>query len=292
MVRPLPPPASHPSRVTHRATLLAGKVAIVTGGGGGIGRGISEALAISGATVVVAELDPARATETAVAIEREGGRALAVVTDVRRGSDIERLVGTTLAEFEHVDILVNNVGHYVSERGHFHDSLEEEWLQLYEINLLHVFRMCKAVIPPMIERGRGGSIITISSVEAFRSIPAHAVYAAFKAGVANFTRSLAIDLSDFDIRVNDIAPDFTRTIQIPYEEISTPEEVADVRRWVPVGRLGDPADFGGVAVFLASDHSAYVTGTSIHVDGGTYAAGGWYRSTSGPRRWTCRPIDA
>jgi NAD(P)-dependent dehydrogenase (short-subunit alcohol dehydrogenase family) len=201
-------------------------------------------------------------------------------------------VGHTLDTYGQVDILVNNVGHYLFAGKPFHQSTEEEWDALYQVNLLHVLRMTRAVLPPMIERGAGGSIVNVSTVEAFRGIPHQAVYGAFKAAVAHFTTSLAVEVGGHGIRVNDIAPDVSRSEQVPYERWLSKEDWEKVPDWVPLGRLGGPEDAGGVAVFLASELSSFITGTTVHLDGGTLAAGGWYRTRHPPRQWTNRPRDA
>lgn len=271
-------------------TLLDGKSAIVTGGGGGIGRGISEAFAAHGARVIVAEKDPQRAAETAAAIRATGGAAVAVVADVQQQDEVDRVVATAL-DHGTIDILVNNVGDFLRQSGHFHDTDEQDWQAMYAVNLEHVFRMTKAVVPHMIDAGHGGCIITMSTVEAFRGIPTEPVYAAFKAGVAHFTKSLALDISAYGIRVNDIAADVTRSLQLPYDQWLTPEQRAAASQWVPLARLGEPQDAAGAAVFLASELSGFVTGTTVHVDGGTRAAGGWYRSNHRPTGWTNRPHD-
>jgi NAD(P)-dependent dehydrogenase (short-subunit alcohol dehydrogenase family) len=196
-----------------------------------------------------------------------------------------------LARHGRIDVLVNNVGHFLYRAKPFAETTDEEWSALYAINLEHVFRMTRAVLPPMIAGGAGGSIINLSTVEAFRGIPQHPVYAAFKAGVTQFGKSLALQVGPHGIRVNDIAPDVTRSEQLPYERWLSADDVARIPTWVPIGRLGEPSDPAGVAVFLASDLGAFVTGTTIHCDGGTYAAGGWYPTARGDRGWTNRPHD-
>jgi NAD(P)-dependent dehydrogenase (short-subunit alcohol dehydrogenase family) len=129
----------------------------------------------------------------------------------------------------------------------------------------------------------------VSTVEAFRGIPNQVVYSAFKAGITQFTKSLALDLGNDGVRVNAIAPDLTETIQVPYSRWVPPEQHDLIPTWVPVGRFGTPDDIAGVAVFLASDLSAFVTGSTVNADGGSLAAGGWYRTKRGG--WTNRPVD-
>jgi NAD(P)-dependent dehydrogenase (short-subunit alcohol dehydrogenase family) len=265
--------------------MLTGKVAVVTGGGGGIGRGISELFAAQGARVVVAEQDEGRAGETVAAIAAGGGRAMACVVDVTNDDDVARLA----REAGTVDVLVNNVGHYLYPGTDFVDAPAEQWARLYDVNLRHVFAVTHAVLPQMIAGGRGGAVVNVSTVEAFRGKPQSAVYAAFKAGVTQFTKSLALEVGAHGIRVNAIAPDLTETLQVPYDRWVPDDQRHLIPTWVPVGRFGTPADIAGVALFLASDLSAFVTGTTIHADGGSLAAGGWFRSTHRDG-WTNRPL--
>ena len=165
-----------------RADLLAGRTAVVTGGGGGIGRGISELFAANGAKVVVAEIEEARAAETVAAIAAAGGDAVGEVVDVRDRVQVEAM-GERVGS---VDVLVNNVGHYLDGRGSFLDSDEAEWDALYRVNLHHVFLCTQVFAPAMVSSGRG-SIVNLSTVEAFRGIPSRAVYSAFKAAITGFT---------------------------------------------------------------------------------------------------------
>ena len=270
------------------AGTLEGKTAGVTGGGGGIGRGIALAFASHGASVVVAERDADRAAETAGVIEKNGGRALPVVVDVQDRDAVERLVSATHDEFGPVDSLVNNVGDYLRISKPFVESTEDEWEALYDINFRHVMRCTQAFLPGMLGRGNGGTIINISTIEAFRGIPNCAVYSAFNSAITGFTKSLAIELGPEGIRVNAIAPETTETLQVqPSRWI--PDALKDrIPFWTPLGRFGTPDDAAGCALFLASDLSAWVTGTTIHLDGGALAAGGFYRAPDGS--WTNLPV--
>ena len=270
--------------------LLSGQVAIVTGGGAGIGSGIAHAFADQGAKVAVVDIDRERAESTVAGIVAAGGRATAVVADVRLRGDVDRIVDVVTSSLGEVDVLVNNVGDYLFPAFDFATSTEEQWQELYDMNLLHVMRMTRAVVPAMIKRNRG-VLMSLSTVEAVRAVPGQPVYGAFKAGAAHFMKSLAIALGPHGIRCIDLAPDVTQTPQLPYDRWLSDEDHEKIPFWVPVGRLGSPTDFGMFAAFLASEHAGFVTGVSIPVDGGTLAAGGWYRSNRPGRAWTNRPYD-
>jgi NAD(P)-dependent dehydrogenase (short-subunit alcohol dehydrogenase family) len=268
-------------------TLLADRVAVVTGGGGGIGRGIATRFGSEGAAVVVAEIDARRATETVTAIETAGGTATAEVVDVCTPVGAERAVERAISDFGRVDVLVNNVGHFGGPRKPFHENTDEEWEDLYRVNLAHVLRCTRAALVHMVALDVGGSIVTVSTVEAFRAIPTRAAYSAFKAAITGLTRSLAVEYARHGIRVNAIAPDVVETLQVPYSRWVPPEQQHLIPTWVPLGRFGTPDDVAGAALFLASDLSRFVTGTTVPVDGGTLAAGGWFPTEEGG--WTNRP---
>ena len=189
--------------------LLAGRTAVVTGGGAGIGKGIALGFAAAGASVVVVEIDPERARAAAGEIEAAGGRALAVPADVRDGEEMARAVEAAVSRFGGVDVLVNNVGG--TFRAAFLDTVEKGWDALVRVNLKTVLHGVRAVAPGMIARGRGGSIVNIVSIEGVRAAPLYAPYAACKAAVINFTRSMAVELAPHQIRVNALAPDICMT---------------------------------------------------------------------------------
>ena len=283
------PSAAAPSTSVPVGRLLEERVAIVTGGGGGMGRGISIGFAEHGATVVIAEIDPGRAKETADTIGAFGGRAVPVVADVREQADVERAVQSAMEQFGRIDVLVNNVGDVLVRRPvPFYESTVEEWNELARINFIHILLMTRAVLPHMISQ-RSGAIINVTSVEAGRAVPHRPVYAAYKAAAASFTRSLAVDVGRYGIRVNDLAPDMTKSIQMPFDTMMTDEEKETVSLSIPLGRTGTPADSAGVAIFLASDLARYVTGCVVRQDGGTIASSGWFRSLDGRREWTNMP---
>lgn len=261
---------------------LTGQVAVVTGGGAGIGAATARALAAAGADVVVAEVDEQRAEECVDRIRAAGHRADAVVVDVTLQADVDRLATAV----ERADVLVNNVGHHLRPRA-FADGDAAHWDALHAVNFGHVLSCSHAFLPGMIERG-AGSIVNVASVEGLRGYPADPVYGAYKAAVCHFTRCLALDVASHGVRVNAIAPDVTQSLQVDYDSL-VPEELRDRWPvWVPVGRRGEPEDSADVVVFLASPLSRFVTGHVIPTDGGTLAAGGWFR-TAGKGRWTNRP---
>jgi NAD(P)-dependent dehydrogenase (short-subunit alcohol dehydrogenase family) len=268
--------------------LLENRVALVTGGGAGIGRGIALAFARFGASVALAEIDPDRARTTAAEIEAAGRKTLALTTDVRDTDQVRAAVDATAKEFGRIDILVNNAG---GVRGRpFLEQSERSWRNHIDINLVSMLAATAATAPIMIATGRGGAILNIASIEATRAAPSFAVYAACKAGMVSFTRSLAVELAEHGIRVNCLLPDWIATpgnhgiVQGPVPEPlprRTETVESGIARYIPLGREGDVDDVAGAAVFLCSAMGAYITGTALPVDGGTWASSGWVRSASG-----------
>ena len=272
------------------AALLADRVAVVTGGGGGIGAATARLFAEHGAQVVVADIDSELAQRTVEEISASAGSGLAVVTDVRDADQVTRLARSVLDRYGRVDVLVNNVGHWLRHPGNFIDTDPQLWDDLYRINLHHVFLVTHAFLPAMIDQ-HAGAIVNVASVEGLRGYPEDPVYAAFKAAVIHFTRSLAVQVGRDGVRVNAIGPDVTESLQVPYSQWLSAEEQTHWPQWVPVGRMGLPEDQARVILFLASDLAAFVTGHTIPTDGGTGAAGGWFRSSRrADRDWTNRPI--
>jgi 3-oxoacyl-[acyl-carrier protein] reductase len=253
--------------ISPSSILLTDRVAVVTGGGSGIGRGIANGFAAFGARVAIWERNP----ETCAAVAAEVG-GLGIVTDVRESTDVDAALARTVAELGPVSVLVNNAG------GVFPSPLletsENGWDALYRANLRHVLLCTQRAARVMVEHRIAGSIITVTSIEGVRAAPGYAAYAAAKAGVVNYTKTAALELAPHGIRVNALAPDFTMTEGLV--ALMTPESRVNGERMVPLGRAGHVDEMAGAAVFLASDMSSYVTGQTIHVDGGTAAAGGWY----------------
>jgi NAD(P)-dependent dehydrogenase (short-subunit alcohol dehydrogenase family) len=255
--------------------LLDGRVAVVTGGGDGIGGAISRLFAAHGALVEVAELEPERAERIRSDVAAAGGVIRTHVVDVTAEADVVRLADAVLDEHGRVDVLVNNVGDY-RPLVRFEKSSPASWQQMYAVNLLHIFAVTRAFLPSMIER-RAGAIVNVHSVEGMRGYPGEPVYGAFKAAAAHFTTNLAVTVGRHGIRVNGIGPDLTQTPQVDY--LTGYEDHQDLwSSWSPVGRLGWPDDQARVALFLASDLSSFVTGHNLPVDGGTKAGGRWFFS--------------
>jgi NAD(P)-dependent dehydrogenase (short-subunit alcohol dehydrogenase family) len=276
--------------LTRMDGLLNDRIAVVTGGGGGIGAATARLFADHGAQVVIADIDGGLAQLTAEQITSSGGSAFAAVTDVRDAGQVADLTRSVLERHGRVDVLVNNVGHWLRHPGNFVDTDPQLWDDLYRINLHHVFLVTHAFLPAMIGQ-HSGAIVNVSSVEGLRGYPEDPVYAAFKAAVIHFTRSLAVQVGRDGVRVNAIGPDVTESLQVPYSQWLSADEQAQWPQWVPVGRMGLPEDQARVILFLASDLSAFITGHTIPTDGGTGAAGGWFRSSRRPdREWTNRPV--
>ncbi len=280
----VPQPSDVPS-IPDWNRLLEGRVAVVTGGGDGIGGAISQLFAQHGALVEIAEIDPERAERTRAAIVEAGGTARAHIVDVTQEADVARLADAVLSEHPSVQVLVNNVGDY-RPLVRFRESGPESWKAMYDINLFHIFAVTKAFLESMIAGGRG-SIVNFHSVEGMRGYPGEPVYGAMKAAAAHFTTNLAVQMGRHGIRVNGIGTDLTQTPQVDY---MTGYEGSEHLwpSWAPVGRLGWPDDQARVALFLASDMSSYVTGHNVPVDGGSKAGGGWFFSPT-ERRFVNRP---
>ena len=260
--------------------LLEDRVAVVSGGGEGIGAAIARLFAEHGALVEIAEIDGDRAAAVCEAIRGAGGSALAHVLDVTDDDSVAAFALDVLSAHGHVDVVVNNVGDY-RPLVRFPESTPESWKAMYDINLRHVFAVTHAFIGGMIEQRRG-SIVNVHSVEGMRGYPGDPVYGAMKAAVAHFTTCLAASLGRNGVRVNGIGPDLTQTPQVDYLTGSEDSEHLWAS-WAPVGRLGWPEDQARVALFLASDLSSFVTGHNIPVDGGTKTGGGWFYSPAAHR---------
>ncbi len=244
--------------------MLDGKVAVVTGASRGIGRAIAEDLAANGAKVIVNYQSSAEAAEAVAAgIKEKGGEATAVQADVSDFEDAHTLIKTAIDTYGHIDILVNNA-------GTTRDKLllmmkEEDWDVVLDTNLKSVFNCCKAVARPMLRRKQGGRIINISSVVGLAGQAGQSNYAASKAGIIGFTKSLAKELGGRQITVNAIAPGFFLT---DLTGVLSDELKEKSLEYIPLGRWGNLPEVGYLVSFLASDKAAYMTGQVLNVDGG------------------------
>ncbi len=241
---------------------LTGRVAIVTGGGSGIGKGICLALAQAGATIVVANRNSVTANSTVQEIQAMGGKSLAIPTDVNSHSQIDQMVSKTVDAFGTIDILVNNAGGFTRDKMVPALSMSEEiWDEVVDLNLKSVFLCSQAAAKVMVQKKKG-NIVNISSWYAFMPSPKCLPYGASKAGVNNLTQTMAHILGPYNIRVNAISPG-----EIP---TGPGGELRERRiKMAPLGRLGSREDIAWAVVFLASDAAAYIDGQVISVDGAT-----------------------
>ena len=242
---------------------LDGKIALVTGGGTGIGRAIALALAAQGAAVaVVYRTSESSANEVVSQIVADGGRASALRGDVTLGTEVDALVSQVLAEWGSLDIVVNNAG--LTRDALLLRMTEADWDAVLDTNLKGAFLMTRAALKPMLKQKRG-KIVNITSVIGMIASPGQANYAAAKAGLIGFTRTVAKEVASRHIQVNAVAPGFIETAMT---EALPPERKGDVMRQIPAGRFGLSEEIAGVAAFLCSPASDYITGQTIVVDGG------------------------
>jgi NAD(P)-dependent dehydrogenase (short-subunit alcohol dehydrogenase family) len=255
---------------------LDGTVAVVTGGAGGLGEAITLDLAANGVRVALVDRDADAAASVGSRLSADGRDAVVQVGDAREPDTLVRLFEAADERWGRLDTLVNVVGG--TFRAQFTDTNAKGWDALLRANLLHVFHACSLAVPRMRAGGRGGSIVNLTTIEAHRAAPNFAVYSAAKAGVAHFARSLALEVAPDGIRVNNVAPDITPTPNMGdiSADSSSLGDPVGARIAVPMGRVGVPTDVSGCVVFLASGLSSYVTGTTLHPDGGTFASAGWF----------------
>lgn len=248
---------------------LGGRVAVVVGGTGGIGRAIAEAFAEAGAEVVASARRPEQVDETARAIEQRGRRTLRVTSDVSDRSSLEELLARVVDGLGKVDILVNSAGR--TRRAPTLDFPEEEWNAILDVNLTGTLRACQVFGAHMLEQGYG-RIINIASLNAFVALTEVAAYAASKAAVASLTRSLAVEWGALGVNVNAIAPGVFRT---PINEhlLDGTERGRELLLRTPVGRFGQVEEVAGAAVYLASEAASYVHGQVLVIDGGFLVSG-------------------
>ena len=252
-------------------TRLSGKVALITGGGTGIGRAIALAFAREGASVAVAGRRLEKLREVIVEVQKAGGAGLAMECDVTRARDVERAVKGTVERFGRLNVLVNNAGtlHVSTVEG----ISEEEWDRMMTVNLKGPFLMSRAVLPEFRKCG-GGAIVNIGSVLGLVAVKDRAAYCASKGGVTMLTKAMAIDHAEEKIRVNSICPSIVETelVKGVFNETEQGRALRKARiATIPLGRIGSPADVAEMAVFLASEESSWLTGAAIPLDGGLTA---------------------
>jgi NAD(P)-dependent dehydrogenase (short-subunit alcohol dehydrogenase family) len=248
---------------------LAGKIALVTGGGRGLGRAGALAFAKAGARVALLSRTRTQLEETAAAVEALGRKALVAIADTRNAAEVDAAVQATVAAFGRIDILFNNAGTNI--RKNVVDMPDEDWHTIMDTNVKGAFLVARAVARQMVQQG-SGTIINMSSMSAASAEPTKAVYAASKGAIALLTKGLALELAPHGIRVNAIAPGYMLTSLVKGGLDADPERKQRVLARIPLGRLGAPEEIGGALVFLASEAASYITGATITIDGGWTAS--------------------
>jgi NAD(P)-dependent dehydrogenase (short-subunit alcohol dehydrogenase family) len=246
---------------------LAGKVVLVTGAQQGIGRAIAVECAAAGADIAINWLDDETAARAvAASVTGHNRRAVTIQADMAKLDEVREMVDAVVAEFGALDILVNNAG--VFPRVDFLAMTERDWDFVHDVNLKGAVFCAQAAAKAMIAAGRPGAIVNITSGAAFRGSPRGVHYVASKGGIVSMTRQMALELAPHRIRVNAVAPGLTDTAQPRYG--SSEEEIAEMAAANPLGRIAEPEDIARAAVFLASDQAGFVTGHTLHVNGGSY----------------------
>ena len=243
---------------------LKGKVALITGAAQGIGKAVTLVLARHGADVVVADVNIEKAQETAREVEALGRAAMAVRVDVTHLEDVEKMVEAAVQRFGKIDILVNNAG--IARDKLILRMTEEDWDTVLNVNLKGTFNCTKAVIKYM-SKQRSGKIVNIASVVGMMGNPGQANYSASKAGVIGLTKTVAREFAARGINVNAIAPGY---IQTPMTEVLPEKAKEELKRLIPMKRLGQPEDVAHAVLFLVSEVSSYITGNILNVNGGIY----------------------
>lgn len=243
---------------------LKNKIAIITGAGSGIGRGIALAFVKEGAKVLVADWSEQGGEETVAQIKKEKGEAVFIKTDVSKTADVGQMVKTCLDKFGRVDILVNNAGIY--KAYNLHEMSEENWDEVIGINLKSVFLGSKEVIPEMLKRGNG-KIVNIASIAGLVGFAQSGAYCASKGGIIALTKEMALDYAPKKINVNCICPGVIKTA-MTQDMVDDPATKQFLESSTPYPRLGEPEDIAMAAVYLASDESDFVNGAVLAVDGG------------------------
>jgi NAD(P)-dependent dehydrogenase (short-subunit alcohol dehydrogenase family) len=246
---------------------LAGKIAVVTGAGGGIGLSIAEVFAVEGAHVYIADVDGAAAASAAQGITARGQTATAVACDVTRGQDVTALIRTLETNHGKADVIVNNAG--INVRADFRHLTDEEWVRLREVNLDGVVRIARDAFP-LLKASGNGSLINVASIMGHRGLRQLAAYSATKGAVAALTRALAVEYAPYNIRVNTLSPGFVETA-LTERVLRNPAIRKALLDQTPMRRFGTGEDIARAALFFASDDSTFVTGSELMVDGGMAA---------------------
>jgi 3-oxoacyl-[acyl-carrier protein] reductase len=249
--------------------MMKGKVAIVTGAGGGVGKAISKRLASEGCKVVLLGRDRAR-LEKAASEVGDKKSTMTVMADITKEAEVLSAMEQTISSFDRIDILVNNAGS-INDPVPFHEMADEQWDNLIETNLVGTFRMTKAAIPIMM-KNKAGSIVNISSVLGIRSIPnvPLSAYGVTKAGVIMFTKSIAVEYGQYGVRCNCVCPSTIKSSIIePYLQDENAKKVLE--SGFPLRKIGEPEDIAGAVAYLCSDDAKWVTGTVMMIDGGVSA---------------------
>ncbi len=251
---------------------LSGRVAIVTGSSMGIGEAIAAAFLREGARVIVNSRDQKRADEAAARLAKGGGDSLALAADVSTRAGVDRLVEGAVKRWDRLDVMVNNAG--TSMIAPSVELPEADWRRTIDLNLTGAFLGCQAAARAMLPR-RSGSIINIGSILGELGLPKRAAYCASKHGLIGLTKVLGVEWGRQGVRVNCINPGYIKTAMDVHDQTVGDYSDSDITRRTPAGRFGSGEEVAAVAVWLASDDAAYVTGTAVDVDGGWVAYGGW-----------------
>lgn len=245
---------------------------IIGGGGGGNGRAITRALSAAGASVAVVDIDEHAAAEAAAELTAAGAAATALVADVRKQVDVDRVFETVTAELGGLDVLVPVVGGFLGPGGYArtHEVTDDAWETIYDLNLRYAFRVTRAGLSVFLSQGEGGTIVSVASVAA-RSYPLGVAYGAAKAGLLTLTKSVAAEYARDGIRMNAVTLGVIETQAVVTARAAGTEPIPDVTASIPLGRWGRPEEVAEAVVFLASPLSSYTTGQEIVIDGGASA---------------------
>jgi 3-oxoacyl-[acyl-carrier protein] reductase len=250
---------------------LENKIALITGSGRGIGKGIALGMVKEGAKVIIADINPETAESTTKELKENGYEAEFVVGDICVKKDAEKMVKAAVDNFGRLDILVNNAG--VAKIGPIDEMSEEDWDICMDTCSKGVF-LCTQAAVKLMKKQNEGSILNITSMHGLQGMIERGPYSVAKAGIINLTRTLAAELGEWNIRVNSVAPGFTWTEQFEYQVSLGTVEPESLKSRIPLGRIGKLEDVANATIFLVSDKASYITGITLPVDGGWLADGG------------------